>query len=205
MCVVGGGQYLTSTGQRVAINGDTRQRIHAIGITEKQKAIVRNVDFIGGRIPGTRQVRRQMNHFIFSSKIVYGLPIFGTLTPSERHNGLALRLTRYRRRDPTVESLAKNLHGVEISDIIGPDAPSLEKETAEVDIPEYEARKLLLARDPLCAVDAFSINIRVLLASLLGLRMCPDCPRCAQSSSPCTDIVGSNAEPMGVSLGAPTP
>ena len=63
-------------------------------------------------------------------------------------------------------------------------------------IPDYDLRELLLAKDPLCAVDAFAVQVLVVLASLLGMRMCPDCPRCAECENPCVDIFGSTAERM---------
>ena len=74
-------------------------------------------------------------------------------------------------------------------------------EEATVDIPDYDLRKLLLAKDPLCAMDAFAVQVLVVLASLLGMRMCPDCPHCAECENPCMDIFGSTAEPMGGLIG----
>ena len=66
-----------------------------------------------------------------------------------------------------------------------------------MELPEYDVRRLILARDPLCAVDAFTVLVRVVLARLLGTRMCPNCPHCNKGGSPCQDRFGSNAEPMG--------
>ena len=66
-----------------------------------------------------------------------------------------------------------------------------------VEFPDYDLRRLILARDPLCAVDAFTVIIRVVLAKLLGMRMCPDCPHCNKGKHPCQDSFGSNAEPQG--------
>ena len=59
----------------------------------------------------------------------------------------------------------------------------------------------MLAKDPLCAVDSFQVQIRVVLAILLGMRMCPDCPHCAECEDACMDMFGSTAEPMGGLLG----
>jgi len=39
--------------------------------------------------------------------------------------------------------------------------------------------------------------VRVVLARLLGIRMCPECPHCNKGKSPCQDAFGSNAEPQG--------
>ena len=57
----------------------------------------------------------------------------------------------------------------------------------------------------LAVIDAYHVEIRIRLARLLGLRMCPNCPRCNDptvSKYPCQDKFGSNMMPMGGSLGA---
>ena len=90
----------------------------------------------------------------------------------------------------------------------GFDTPSLEAKVdndsngdVEFDVPNYDLRKLMTARDSLCGVDAYNIAVRVVAAHLYGLRMCPRCPDCALSENPCMDIFGSNATPMGGSAG----
>ena len=60
-----------------------------------------------------------------------------------------------------------------------------------------DVRRLIMARDPLCAADSFSVYCRIILARLLGVRMCPECPHCNMGSNPCQDMYGSNAEPQG--------
>ena len=59
----------------------------------------------------------------------------------------------------------------------------------------------MAGRDPLSALHAFWVNIRVVLPALYGYRMCPDCPKCVESEKPCMDEFGSNATPMGGSGG----
>ena len=54
-----------------------------------------------------------------------------------------------------------------------------------------------MARDPLCAVDGFNVHVRVVLARLLGVRMCPDYPHCNHGQNPCQDKFGSSAVPEG--------
>ena len=54
-----------------------------------------------------------------------------------------------------------------------------------------------MARDPLCAADSFNVYCRIVLARLLGVRMCPECPHCNMGDRPCQDMYGSNAEPQG--------
>ena len=46
------------------------------------------------------------------------------------------------------------------------------------DIPGYDMRRLMMAEDPLAAVNAFFVQIRTVLATIFGIRMCPYCPHC---------------------------
>ena len=50
-----------------------------------------------------------------------------------------------------------------------------------------------MAEDPLAAVNLFVVQIRTVLAAILGIRMCPNCPQCMC----CQDALGSVAELMG--------
>ena len=77
--------------------------------------------------------------------------------------------------------------------------PSLEARTQDVferDVPGYGLRRLILARDPLAASLAFEVQIRRVLATTLGFRMCPKCPHCADTATPCMDGFDSCAEAM---------
>ena len=94
------GEYMRPDGSRAPINGDTSKILAAVGLIATQKTLTKNYQFMSARIPGTRQVRRTINHLVFSSRVVYGLPVFMTVTPGERHSGLMIRLSRYRRNDP---------------------------------------------------------------------------------------------------------
>ncbi len=129
---------------------------------------------------------------------MYGNCIFMTISPGERHNHLAIRLSRYRRSDPYVQG--EESSRVQERRWIGQDAPSLEARAPdrfEIEVPGYDMRRLILAQGPLAAVLAFSVQVRAILAPLFGIRMCPDCPRCAEPGHPCQDAFGSNAEAMG--------
>ena len=96
------GEYVAADGRRLQIRGDTSKLVQAVGLDSTQKAMLHNYRFMSTRIPGTRQIRRSMNHVVFSSRVVYGLPVFVTVTPSERHSGLMIRLFRARRCDPGI-------------------------------------------------------------------------------------------------------
>ena len=68
-------------------------------------------------------------------------------------------------------------------------------------LPDYDTRRLITSRDPLCCVHAFRVMRRVVLPSIYGLRMCPRCPHCAKGADACMDTFGSNATPMGGAAG----
>ena len=196
------GKYVLPNGEVKPIDGDTSKLMSAVGLTQTQKALLQNYNFMSARIPGTRQVRRSINHMVFSSRIVYGLPVFMTVTPSDRHSGLMIRLMRYRKNDPAIEVATPTF-----SPWVGYEMPSLEvseesdMENAVMDLPDYDLRKLMTAKDPLCSVDAYHVAIRVIVAQLLGVRMCPECPQCHLSAKPCMDRFGSNATAMGGCMG----
>ena len=120
------------------------------------------------------------------------------ISPSERHNYLAILLSRYRVEDPfvcsTPEAVRTRLPWA------GHSSPSLEPRAEDefsVEIPGYDLRRILLAEDPLAVANAFFVQIRTILATVLGIRMCPLCPHCAETSWPCEDALGSVAELMG--------
>ena len=93
------GEY-EQNGRRLPVNGDISKLERVIGATDTERALIRNVHFMSARIAGTRQIRGGIRHVVFATRAVYGVPIFMTLTPSERHSGLAIRLFRGRRKDP---------------------------------------------------------------------------------------------------------
>ena len=65
-----GGEYIRADGHRQQLRGDTAKLSAAIGLTPTQRALIQNIRFMSSRIAGTRQVRRSINHLVFSSRIV---------------------------------------------------------------------------------------------------------------------------------------
>jgi hypothetical protein len=157
-------------------------------------AEVRNMNFKAQHVPGTQQIREKMGHCLFGMRVQYGDGLFITISPSDRHSGLALRLLRYRRNDPALE---RHEDWKKWPQLYGPDSPKLED--VMVDLPDYEFRRLVLVQQPRAVVDAFQISVRCVLSRLLGMRMCPRCPACNadRSRTPCQDEFGSNMEPLG--------
>ena len=191
------GEYVDDAGHRKRLNGDISKLSRVIGLTPLQSAIVRNMFFMSARLAGTRQVRKHIGHMLTAARIAYGVPIFMTVTPSERHSGLTVHLTRYRLGDPGIRVATPELQG-----LAGYLYPSvLASESARIELPEYDLRRTCSNRDPLCAVYAFVVMVRVVFANLYGLRMCPICPDCERTHSPCMDRYGSSATALGGSAG----
>ena len=91
------GQYLDSNGRRVQVKGDISKISQIIGLNVEEKALLQNYHFMSSRLSGTRQIRGSIRHMVFSSRVFYGILVFLSFTPSERHSGLALHLHRGRR------------------------------------------------------------------------------------------------------------
>ena len=155
-----------------------------------------------------------MGHCQFGARVCYSDCIFLTFSPNEQHSALTLRLMRYRQGDPCVQGDEPVQQEIRRSS--GRDAPVLEspacahrksEESYATELPSYEFRRVCTARDPLAVMEAYSVQIRLRLARLLVIRMCPRCPMCnADSLSggnfPCQDKFGSNMLPMGGAMGA---
>ena len=119
------GEYEDALGRRVPVRGDISKIMKIIGLKNTEKALLQNFHFMSSRIPGTRQIRNSIRHIIFSSRIFYGVPVFMTLTPSERHSGLTIRLYRGRSCDPAY----RDGHAAEdMRSWIGPQRRSLRPE-----------------------------------------------------------------------------
>ena len=191
------GFYRTQAGVRRPVAGDITKLPFAEGITPLQKRLLADFRFRTRLVPGTQEIRSTIGHVCFWSSIVYGNGIFMTVTPGERHSYLAIRLSRYRKRDPYI---ACERSEPREKLWVGADMPSLQAHADDVfekDIPGYDLRRLILARDPLAATLAFAVQIRLVLATVLGFRMCPECPHCTLIATPCMDSFGSCAEAMG--------
>eukprot|EP00959_Pyramimonas_sp_CCMP1952_P150958 3159070-Pyramimonas_sp.AAC.1 len=198
------GYYIKPNGKRCKINGDASKLPFAVGLSALQRKILADFRFRSSFIPGTQEIRTKIGHEMRWACINYGTGIFCTISPGERHNYLACRLGRYRVDDPFVAGKSRRKWA-------GKNAPSLEPtsddrfEQAEMqaddevqfEVPGYNLRRLYLAEDPLSAVNAFFVQIRTILATMLGVRMCPNCPHCSQTEWPCQDRLGSSAESMG--------
>ena len=66
-----------------------------------------------------------------------------------------------------------------------------------VDLAEYDVRHAIQTSDPQAVMESFKVNIRFILPRVFGFRMCPNCPHCASTDSPCANKFGNNFEPWG--------
>ena len=73
----------------------------------------------------------------------------------------------------------------------------------DVDLPEYDLRRVATARNPRAVVEGYRVEILLRLATILGVRMCPLCPRCNSFSNMrgCQDKFGNNRRPVGGCFG----
>jgi hypothetical protein len=146
---------------------------------------------------GTQLVRQLMGHTQFGARVVYGDCIFFTISPNE-----VLKLTRNRQSHPYVK------HGsAHVKNLAKQCYPELEakpdgvEDDVFVELPQYDIRAATTARDPLAVIEGYRLEVLLRLASLLGVRMCPNCPRCNDSVNGCQDLFGSNMRPVGGVLG----
>jgi hypothetical protein len=157
--------------------------MYAENVMCTQKALLADVKIRARSAQSTLEMIRKIGLTGFWASAVNGDGIFMTVSAGERHNYLAIRLSRYR---------SANLYDTHASAKderawIGPDRPSLEpleRHVFGVHVPGYNMRRKIQATDLPCC-------------SIAGIRMCQDCPLCAESDFPCQDALGSSAELVG--------
>ena len=171
---------------------------HDWGIEEKKLAWTQH--FLAQNLAGSQQLRQIMGHRQWGARVVYGDCFFITISPNEQHSSLVLRLSRFRRNDPYTK------HGSTMTQkLAGSNFPDLEakstSDTFEAELPEYDLRRAATAKDPLAVIEGYKVEVYLRLATLLGVRMCPDCPRCNRFGRGCADKFGNNMRPGGGVLG----
>ena len=61
------GEYTTSTGRRKPISGDITKLGYAIGLSLTERKILKNFHYMSDRVPGTREIRREIGQIVFSA------------------------------------------------------------------------------------------------------------------------------------------
>ena len=182
------GTYTTAGGKPKPIHFDTRKLPYARGLTTDEKELLQDVKGMQGHMPGTIEVRRRIGRFLFGARVEMGEPLFITISPTTRHNTLCIKFSRYRAADPGgAEEGAR-------------DRPKLwDTAEANIEVPPYDTRRQLAARDPWAVVLSFQTVVRCIFAKLLGIRMCFRCPACD-----CRDARGHGCHVTGGILGLVT-
>ena len=112
--------------------------------------------------------------------MVYGEPVFVTISPSSRHSGLVMRLPSVRANGPLLQHEEMLL--ADAQKLGSGWYPILEVGgDMLVDMPDYEARRHWRARDGLCIIDAFKVYVMLGVARVFGVRTCPFCPTCNEA------------------------
>ena len=65
------GTYISASGTRCAIRGDTSKLLFAEGTTRKEKALLQSMHFLSSALPGTQELRRQIGHIGWGAGFVY--------------------------------------------------------------------------------------------------------------------------------------
>ena len=94
------GYYTDNNGKHRKIQGDFSKVLFAEKLSSLQRRLLSDFRFRCRASPGTREIRSKIGHLGFWARVVYGNGIFCTISPGERHNYLACKLSRYRVDDP---------------------------------------------------------------------------------------------------------
>ena len=205
---------------RIKISGDTTLLPRAKGLKPLERRMAWAQHFLAKRMSGTQQVRQLMGHRQFGARVCHGDCIFFTISPNPQMSALVLKLSRYRESDPYIKHGSETARRLARQDYprleakrartvpVRPETTNEDKDSRQEDnveielpIPDYDERLTATARDPLAIVEAYRVEVILRLASILGVRMCPNCPRCNDSEYGCQDLFGANMRPVGGVLG----
>ena len=93
------GYFRTPTGRRCPIKGDISKLKFAEKLSDKAKQLEKNLRYVSSQQCGVQEVRHKIGNALLGARISYGEPLFVTVSPSSRHSGLVLRLSRVRPKD----------------------------------------------------------------------------------------------------------
>ena len=196
------GYYLHGS-RRLPIKYDVSKLRYADKLTPMERNLIRDLEFLSSKLPGTQQIRLMIGHSLFGARVEYGDPLFLTISPSAKHSGMCIRMSRYRESDPAIfaESHARATmrpwHTSQLPKIWA----TGNGDSIGIEIPEYDVRRMMTSRDPWAVMQAFIHAVKYILARLLGLRMCPLCPRCNATEFCCQNKFGDNMQPLGGTMG----
>jgi hypothetical protein len=187
--------------KRKRINHDVTKLQYALNLSNVERRLIKDMQFLSSTVPGTQQIRLQIGHALFGARVELGDPLFLTISPSSRHSGFTIKVSRYRESDPAVRF--RNPSAVNLTPWHKRQRPHIwqdpEGSGVYLDLPMYDVRKVLVAKDPWAVIQNFTNSTKFLLPKLLGYKMCPLCPHCnvGTEHSPCANKFGHNLTPTG--------
>ena len=198
------GSYQSVEGDLRPVAGDLSKAYYAPGMSPLARRLLLNASHASREIAGTQEIRRRMRFVMHSFRVVFGMPVFITISPDEKQNSIMLRLCRLRKDDPAVihePSSAKWFERLQ------PPLTSWDTDR-QTEALTYELRRGLLARSPLSAADGFRVHVLLILRHIFGMRLCMNCPDCSTPESHphpegdwCCDAEGCASTLMGGALG----
>ena len=185
---------MTSGGFKRPVKGDLCKVSFVSGLSVAAKHLLKHAFEAMKVLAGTNGVRRKMRFISKSMQVFYGLPIFVTISPDEKHQAIMLRMVRVRRSDPAY------IYDTNLQGFSGPNQPCFVGDGCSV--PTYEDRKVVLAQSPVSVALGFRVQILLVMQAAFGLRVCLDCPRCARGrDGKCGDMLGNSSRLEGGAFG----
>ena len=81
-------------GKQMPVNGDLTKLKYVPTLSPVARRILNNAEATTRKMSGTQETRRQMRFDTNALRVKYGVPIFVTFSPDEKHNLLMIRLSR---------------------------------------------------------------------------------------------------------------
>lgn len=96
------GMYVDSNNENKLVNGDLSKLRYVPTLSAAALKVLNNTEARARKVPGTHEVRTTMRHQTHAYRVLFGLSVFITFSPSERDSCLMLRMVRARRGDPAI-------------------------------------------------------------------------------------------------------
>ena len=198
------------SGKQRQVNGVLTKLKFVSGLGPVAHCLLKSPKTVSRTLPGVKETRRQMRFDTHAMRVRYGVPIFITFSPDDKHNLIMVWLSRVRWKDPVLlrdeaSKLFNGKWGSSLAPAVGPLVSDDAEEVVlavpldcfEELVPTYEQRRQILAQDSFASVDGFKLTLLMCYEHLFGMRVCINCPGCnheQQSAEACTDLFASNAK-----------
>jgi|NorSeaMetagenome_1021524.scaffolds.fasta_scaffold17796_2 hypothetical protein len=97
------GSYKTHDGKMRPISGDLTKLSYVPTLSAKARQLLASMRCVSSQQGGVQEVRTKIGNALFGARVSYGEPVFVTISPSSRHSGLVMRLSRVRANDPLLQ------------------------------------------------------------------------------------------------------